>query len=129
MNPHTLLGTVLVLLALSALGGIAMGLIRLAGKRNPPPWMSMAHGLMAGAGFTLLVYGLFVLALPRSAGWGAGALAIAALGGVVMNLGHDQKQRLIPRNLLAAHAVLAIAGFALVALAWTGTDPQTLVAP
>jgi drug/metabolite transporter (DMT)-like permease len=127
MNASTLLLTVLVLLAISVLGGLAMSFIRLGGKRNPPPWMSMGHGVAAAAALTLLVYGLCVLPMPSGAGWAAVALGIAGLGGVVMNLGHDQKQKLIPRRLLGAHAVLAIAGLALVALAWSATNTEALM--
>lgn len=126
MDVKLLTTTVVVLLALSALGGIVMGLIRLAGRRNPPAWLAMGHGLLAAAALTLLLYGVFTLPMPRAAAWAALALVGAAIGGVTLNLGFDQKQRLIPRRLMTAHAVLAIAGVALLLLAWTGMSEQAI---
>jgi hypothetical protein len=47
-----------VLLAITAVGGLALGGIRYAGKPQPPTWLAMLHGLLAGAavvGFVLLL--------------------------------------------------------------------------
>ena len=53
MEPMLVMRTAVVLLVLTALGGLAMAAIRFAGKPHPPSWMAMGHGFIAGAAVTL----------------------------------------------------------------------------
>jgi len=121
MNPMTMLQSASVLLILTAGGGVAMALQRLAKKSNPPNWLAMAHGLLAASGLTLLTYAAFTAGLPTSAVLGLGMLVTAAAGGVVMNLFYHLAGKLIPQWLLHVHIALAGAGTAVVAwAAWAG---------
>src|SRR5690554_1010168 len=74
MNPDEimrLLQAATVLFTLAALGGLVMAGIRFSGRRNPPAWLAMLHGLLAGAGVTLLAYAWYAGDIP--------ALALLAL--------------------------------------------------
>lgn len=100
------------LLALGAGGGLVMATIRLAGKRNPPAWLSMLHGFMAAAGLTLIGYAACTVGVPASALWALGLLAAAAMGGVLLNLVYRSRGILLPATIVVAHALLAVTGFA-----------------
>lgn len=104
-----------VLLLMTAAGGVVMAIDRLARGRNPPSWIAMAHGFLAASAFTLLLYAAFAGAIAGSALLGTVILAIAAAGGVVMNLAYHLAGKLIPQWLLHLHIALAVAGTALVA--------------
>ncbi|HVR82653.1 MAG TPA: hypothetical protein VHF02_11325 [Luteimonas sp.] len=97
----------------AALGGLAMAGIRFFGKRNPPVWLTLLHGLLAGGGVTLLLYAALAFSIPKMALVALVLFLIAALGGVVMNLNYQWKQRPLPAPLLIGHALLAIVAFVL----------------
>ncbi len=113
MNIQNILYVVIVLFAIAAVGGLAMAGIRLSGDRNPPAWLAMLHGLLAGAGLTLLLFAQFTIGLPKYALWALILLIIAALGGVLMNLGFQEKRKLLPKPVLYIHALVAVIGFIL----------------
>ena len=113
MEPNLMLQSATGLFVVAALGGLAMAGIRLFGKRNPPPWLALAHGLLAGAGLTLLVFAALTSPIPRMAMFALLLFLVAAAGGVVMNLGYQWKQRPLPVPLLVGHALLAIIAFVL----------------
>lgn len=117
MEPLTSMRTAVVLLALTALGGVLMAVIRLAGKPHPPTWLAMAHGFIAGAAVTLLVYDYFTVGLPPLAQLGLLAFLLAAAGGIVMNLGYHWKRLALPVGMMVGHALVALAGFVLLAIA------------
>ena len=98
---------------LTALGGLVMAGIRFAGRRNPPSWLAMAHGLLAAAGLTLLVYAVLVSDVPRSAVIAAVLFVLASAGGVVLNLAYHLKGVPLPKSLTIVHALLAVVAFAL----------------
>lgn len=101
------------LFAVAAAGGIVMASIRMAGKRNPPNWLAMAHGFLAGAGLTLLIYAAFTATLPGRAIAALVLFLIAAAGGVVLNLAYQTRQRPLPIGLTLGHAALAVVAFGL----------------
>ena len=108
------------LFAIAALGGLLMAGIRFFGKRNPPPWLAMAHGLLAGAGLTLLAYAALTASIPGMAMTALVLFLVAAAGGVVMNLKYEWNRQLLPVPLLIGHALLAVVGFVLLlGAAWT----------
>lgn len=80
-----MLKTAAILLLLTAAGGAAMAIGRLARKTNPPHWLAMAHGLLAASGLTLLVYAAATQGVPDATIGGLVVLLSAAAGGVVMN--------------------------------------------
>ena len=108
------------LFAIAALGGLLMAGIRLAGKRNPPTWLAMLHGLLAGAGLTLLIYAALTVGLSSLALIALALFVLAAIGGVVLNLVYHWKQLPLPVGLMIGHAVLAVVAFGLLLVAAFG---------
>jgi hypothetical protein len=117
MEAMTMLKTATVLLALTAAGGLLMAIIRFSGADRPPSWIAMAHGLLAGSGLTLLLYAGFTAGIPSLAWIGIALLAAAAAGGAYLNLAFHARLLAIPKNIVVLHALLALAGFLLVAWA------------
>lgn len=117
MNQVTMLQTASVLLLMTAAGGVLMAIQRYARKSNPPDWLAMAHGLLAAAGLTLLIYGALTEGVSGGAAAGLGLLLVAAGGGVIMNLAYHLAGKLLPKWLLNLHIALAAVGTVLVALA------------
>lgn len=120
MNIGLLLWVVIVLFAVAAAGGLTMAGVRLSGNRNPPAWLAMLHGLLAGAGLTLLLFGAFTAGLPTYAWWALILLLVAAVGGVFLNLGYQEKRELLPKPIMYAHALIAVVGFILLIVAAVG---------
>lgn len=110
-EPVLMLRVAACLFVIAALGGLAMAGIHFVGKRNPPPWLAMVHGLVAGAGLTLLLYAALTVGIPSLAMWALVLFVVAALGGLVMNLNYQWKQLPLPSGLLVGHAVLAVVAF------------------
>lgn len=108
MQAMGMIQTAAGLFAVAAVGGIVMAAIRMAGKRNPPHWLAMAHGFLAGAGLTLLVYAALSVGLPGRALTATVLFALAAGGGVVLNLAYQMKQRPLPVAFMFGHAALAV---------------------
>ena len=111
----TMLQTASILLLLTAAGGLLMAFQRIARKANPPSWLAMAHGFLAASGLTLLAYAGLTDRIAGSAIVGLALLAVAAAGGVVLNLGYHLAGKLLPLWLLHLHIALATAGTLLVA--------------
>jgi len=113
MEPLTMLRTAAALFVIAASGGLVMAVIRLGAKRNPPIWLAMLHGLLGGAGLTLLIYAALAGDIARNAQIALALLLLAAIGGGVMNLAYHWRGRQLPAGLLLGHAALAVIGFAL----------------
>lgn len=120
MDPTTMLRTAACLFLLAALGGVLMAGIRFMGKRNPPPWIAMLHGLLAGAGVTLLAYAAVTATIPPMATIALLLFVLAALGGLVLNLNYEWNRRLLPAPLLVVHALVAVTAFVLLLIAAWG---------
>src|SRR6478609_9357352 len=106
METQLMIRTAIVLLALTAVGGLLMAGIRFSGKPRPPSAIAMLHGLLAASGLTLLLYAGFVHGLPGMAWLGIALLVGAALGGLVLNLGYHDKQLPLPIWFLLVHAAI-----------------------
>lgn len=113
MEPVLIMKTASALLGIAALGGLAMAGIRFAGKPQPPAWLAMLHGFLAGAAVTLLLYAYFTVGLPALACWALVLFLIAAAGGAFLNLNYHARMLPLPMGLIAGHAGVAVAGFAL----------------
>lgn len=120
MNIQNILYVVIILFAIAASGGLVMAGIRLFADRNPPAWLAMLHGLLAGAGLTLLLFAAFTIGLPKYALWALILLIAAALGGVFMNLGFQEQRKPLPKPVMYLHALVAVFGFILLIVAAIG---------
>jgi hypothetical protein len=122
MEPVLIMKTASVLLALAALGGLAMAGIRFGGKPQPPIWLAMLHGFLSAAALTLLLYAWFTVGLPALASWALLLFLVAAAGGAFLNLNYHWKMLPLPKGMIVGHAGIAVVGFGLLLAAlWTGT--------
>ena len=117
MESVLMMKTALVLLTIAALGGVTMAVIRLGRNSNPPSWLAMVHGLLAGSALTLLLYAYFTAGLPALAGWALLLFLGAASGGVFLNLGYHAKAILLPKSIVVVHAAIAVAGYVMLLVA------------
>ena len=118
MDAMSMLKVALWLFLLAAAGGLLMAGIRFGAKRNPPAWIAYAHGLLAAAGLTLLIYGGLALpTLPTPVFGAIWLLLIAAAAGSVLNLFDHWRQLPIPAGLTIAHIVVALLGVAMLFVA------------
>jgi membrane protease YdiL (CAAX protease family) len=100
----------LVLFAIAALGGVVLASIRLRGT-NPPLALALIHGALAAAALV----GLIVVVIHAGASASLPRIAlllfvVAALGGFVLFASHLRKKN-IPVPLMLVHAVVAVGGF------------------
>lgn len=121
MDAQVIVRTAVVVLAIAALGGLAMAAIRLAGRPHPPAFLAMAHGVFAASGLTLVLLVAFTAGLPARAWWGTVLLLGAAAVGLVLNLGYHWRSRALPVWLMAVHAAVAVVGFVLLVLGGWGS--------
>ena len=109
--------TALGILVATAAIGLVQLVIRFAGKPWPPAWMAMLHGLLAAAAVTLLSFASFTVGLPMMANLALIAFLLAALGGVLLNLGFQWQAKPLPRSIVVLHALVAAGGFVLLLIA------------
>ena len=117
-----MLQTATILFLIAALGGVLMAGIRFAGKRNPPAWLAMLHGLLAASGLTLLIYAICTQSTPALAKLALLLFLLAALGGAVLSLLYKWRQILLPAWLVVVHATAAVLGFCLLLVAVFGAS-------
>jgi hypothetical protein len=113
MEPTLVLRTCALLLAISAVGGATMAVIRFGGKPHPPAWLAMLHGFLSAAAVTLLLYASFTVGLPALANLALVLFLVAAAGGAFMNLNYHWKLLPLPKWLIIVHAAIAVIGFLL----------------
>ena len=117
MNAETMIDAAALLFGLAALGGLVMLFNRFAQQKNPPVWLAMVHGLAAAAGLTLLAYAAWTGGVPPMGQAALGLLAVAAAGGIVINLRDHWNRVLLSRTWVIGHLLLAVVGYALLVLA------------
>jgi len=117
MDSFSMMRTAVVLLAIAALGGVVMAVIRLARDGQPPAWLTMLHGFLVASALTLLIYAAATVGIPGLALAAIALFAIAGAGGLVMNLNYQWKGLLLPKGLLVGHALIAVVGFVLLVIA------------
>ena len=116
MDTATLLKTAVILLGITAAGGIVMAALRFSGHDRPPSWLAMLHGLLAGSGLTLLLYAAFTAGVGQKVWAGIALLVLAALGGVFLNLAYHDKKLPLPKGIVVIHAAIAVVGYGLLFL-------------
>jgi len=117
MDVMTMLKAASWLFILAAAGGLVMAGIRFGTGRNPPIFIAYAHGMLAGAGLTLLVYSAVFGNVPSRAMIATCLLLLAAVGGSVLNLVYHWRQQPIPKGLTGGHILLALLGLVMLLLA------------
>ena len=117
MDVQTMLRTAVILLAVTALGGLLMAGMRFSGRPHPPTLITMVHGLLAASGLTLVLYVAFTAGLPGSGWIGLVLLLAAVLGGLVLNLRYHWERLELPIPLILVHAAAAAIGLVVLALA------------
>lgn len=106
----------IILLGITALGGLTMAILRWRGAPRPPDWLAMLHGLLAAAGLTLLIHAALTVGIPSMAMLALGLFVVAALGGTYLNLRYHTKLLPLPKGWIVGHAVLAVVAYGLLLL-------------
>jgi hypothetical protein len=112
--------TAAIILALAALGGLTLAVIRLRGAPWPPTWMALGHGSVAALGVGWLIYVAVTTGLPTLALVALGIFILAALGGVVLFLGFHMASKPLPVPLVIGHGLIAVTAYVLLLLTWFG---------
>ena len=101
---------VIILLALAAVGGLAMAIMVFRKRALPPLGLALVHGVAAASGLAVLIGVIASDDTPASATVGLTILLGAALAGFAL-FAHHLKQKALPPAGIVIHAVLAVAGF------------------
>jgi hypothetical protein len=117
VNVQTMMVTAAVLFALAAIGGLIMAVIRFRGADRPPSWLAMAHGLLAAAALTLLIYAAAAAGVPGIAVAALVIMVVVAIVGVALNLLYHVNLAPLPKPTIVIHGVVAVIGFVLLLLA------------
>ena len=120
MDAQVALNTAVILLALAAVGGVLMAIIRLRGAPRPPSIIAMVHGLAAGAALTLILFTWWQVGVPGLVKAATGLFVVAALGGVYLNVQFHSKLQPLPIPVVFLHAAMAVTGFVLLVLGTFG---------
>lgn len=111
----SLLLVAVIVLALTAVGGVVAASFRARGS-NPPMWLAVIHGVAAASGLVLLVAAGLLDGFGVALSWGLGLLVISALGGFVL-FGTHLREKLIYAPLVLVHGLISVAGFLAVSVA------------
>jgi hypothetical protein len=109
-----------IVLALAAIGGATLAVIRFRGAPWPPLWMALGHGAAAALGVGLLIYAAVTTGIPTLAQVALAIFILAALGGAVLLLGFHMRSRALPLPFVLGHGVIAATGFVLLLLSYFG---------
>jgi hypothetical protein len=113
----SMMKTAAVLLALAAVGGLTMAVLRFRGDERPPTLFLMGHGVMAAAALTLLIYAAATVGLPPLGLLATAILVVVAAVGAALNLLFHAKMLPIPKTPIVIHGLVAVVGFVLLLLA------------
>jgi hypothetical protein len=109
-----------IVLALAAVGGLTLAVIRLRGAPWPPLWMALGHGVVAATGVGLLLYAAISTGIPTLAQVALGIFILAALGGTVLLLGFHLRSKALPIPIVLAHGLIAATAYVLLLLSVFG---------
>jgi hypothetical protein len=107
-----------IVLALAAVGGLTLAVIRLRGAPWPPTWMALGHGAVAATGVGLLIYAAVSPGIPTLAQVALGIFILAALGGATLFLGFHMRGKALPIPLVLGHGLIAATGLVLLLLSY-----------
>lgn len=117
MDALSMMKTAALLLALAALGGLTMAILRFRGADRPPTVFLMGHGVLAAAALTLLIYAAATVGLPPLGMLATGILVVVAAVGAALNLMFHAKMLPIPKTPIVIHGAVAAVGFVLLLMA------------
>lgn len=117
MDALSMMKTAALLLALAALGGVTMAVLRFRGADRPPTLFLMGHGVLAAAALTLLIYAAATVGLPPLGMLATGILVVVAAVGAALNLMFHAKMLPIPKAPIVIHGVVAAIGFVVLLVA------------
>jgi hypothetical protein len=123
VDAQSMMKTAALLLALAALGGLTMAVMRFRGVDRPPTVLLMGHGVLAAAALTLLVYAAVVVGLPPMGMLATGILVVVAAVGAALNLMFHSKMLPIPKGPIVIHGIVAVVGFICLLLAVMTPQP------
>ncbi len=103
-----------IVLGLTALGGLTLAAIRLSGTPLPPTPIALLHGLVAATGLALLISVVIGQEVDQLVKVSLGVFILAALGGATIFLGFHMRNRALPIPLVIGHGLIAITGYSLV---------------
>jgi hypothetical protein len=110
-----------IVLALAALGGLTLAVIRIRGAPWPPLWMALGHGAVAAAGIGLLIYAaMSPEGIPVLAKIALGIFVVAAAGGAGLLLGFHLRSKPLPIPFVVFHGLLAATAYVLLLLSSFG---------
>jgi hypothetical protein len=124
MDSFSMMKTAVVLLAIAAVGGLTMAVIRFRGADRPPSWITMLHGFLAGAAMTLLLYAWATVGLPGLAKAAVGIFVVVALVGAWINLNFHSKMLPLPKNVVVIHGIVAVIAFVMLLLSLQAPPTQ-----
>jgi hypothetical protein len=110
-NGDVKMNTAAIVLALAALGGLALAAIRVSGTPRPPTWAAVGHGFIAATGLGLLIYTAATTSMPGLALAALCILVLAALGGAAIFVGFHLRERPLPIPLIIGHGLVAATGY------------------
>jgi len=111
----------ILVLGVTAVGGIVIAGMRLIGIPRPPTWMAIGHGAIGATGLGLLIYAAVTTTLPTMGLVALAVLILAALGGSMMFVGYHLREMPLPIGLMIIHGLAALTGLGLLAYAQYGT--------
>jgi hypothetical protein len=109
-----------IVLALAAIGGVTLAVIRFRGAPWPPLWMALGHGAVAATGVGLLAYAAATQGVPVLAKVALAIFVLAAVGGAVLLLGFHLRSKPLPLPFVIGHGLIAATGFVLLLLSLFG---------
>ncbi len=101
-----------VLLAIAALGGVVMAVMRFMGRELPPMGLAIVHGLFAASGLVALLVAVVGANAPTQTNIAAGGFVLAALGGFFLFSFHLRRKAL-PKPVVLVHGLVAVVSFVL----------------
>jgi hypothetical protein len=113
----SMMKTAAALLALAAVGGLAMAVMRFKGVDRPPTLLLMGHGVLAAAALTLLIYAEATVGLPPLGTASLAVLLVVAVVGAALNLLYHSKMLPIPKPPIVIHGIVAVVGFVMLLMA------------
>lgn len=115
------------LFTITVIAGVWMGIIHMdsEGRRLPPLWLAVGHGLFAVVAFVVLIAAIGHAA-NRGAATGSHSFGViaawlfiaAALVGIYLFIRHLRRRRL-SGVVIATHMMLAVTGFVVLIAYWT----------